>query len=306
MTILVFGSINMDLVARVDQFPQPGETITGSVFNTAPGGKGANQAVACARLGASTRMIGRVGSDYFGKVLKDHLSHEGVDVSGVHEDPSTHSGVAMILVNRQAENNITIIPGSNGAVGQGDLARLEAVLSKDSILLLQLEVPLEAVIQAAEMAHARGAKVILDPAPARALPEALYRSVDFLTPNLGEAATLVGFNLYSDDDVLRASQILRERGTEWVMIKMGEKGVFAAGNFVHRTYPAIPVKAVDTVAAGDAFNGALAAAMDSGLPVDQAIEWGLAGGAWAVTRTGAQDAMPYREDIQRILEDRSR
>lgn len=304
MTIVVFGSINMDLVARVDQFPQPGETITGSAFNTAPGGKGANQAVACARLGAPTRMIGRVGSDYFGKVLKDHLSHEGIDVSGVYEDPSTHSGVAMILVNRLAENNIIIVPGANGAVGQEDLARLELVLATDSILLLQLEVPLEAVVKAAEMAHACGAKVILDPAPARALPEELYRSVDFLTPNLGEAAMLVGFPIQSDQDVLRASQILRKRGMEWVMIKMGEKGVFAAGSSGHKAYPAIPVNAVDTVAAGDAFNGAFAAAIDDDLPVEQAIEWGLAGGAWAVTRPGAQDAMPYREDVQGLLRNR--
>lgn len=304
MTIVVFGSINMDLVARVEQFPQPGETITGSAFHTTPGGKGANQAVACARLGVMTRMVGRVGGDYFGKVLKDHLGHEGVEVSGVLEDPSTHSGVAMISVNHQAENNIIIIPGSNGAVGRNDLSRLEPVLDEAHVLLLQLEIPLDIVVEAAQMAHARGVRVILDPAPARELPVEIYRSVDFLTPNLGEAATLVGFPVQSEDDASKASQVLRKRGVEWVMIKMGAQGVFAAGSFGHRMYPAIPVIAVDTVAAGDAYNGALAAALEHGLPVEQAIEWGLAGGAWAVTRPGAQEAMPYREDLQNMLNKR--
>jgi ribokinase len=305
MSIVVLGSINMDLVARVNQFPRPGETITGRAFNTAPGGKGANQAVACARLGAMTRMIGRVGSDYFGKVLKDHLANEGIDVSGVLEDQANHSGVAMIMVNQQAENNIIIIPGPNGSVGNDDLARLDQVLADARVLLLQFEIPMDTVQKAAHMAHARGVQVMLDPAPARALPLDLYRSVDFLTPNQGEAAALVGFPINSERDALKACQVLRERGTAWVIIKMGEKGVFVAGSEGFRAYPAIPVKAVDTVAAGDAFNGAMAAALNDGLSIEQAVQWGLAGGAWAVTRPGAQEAMPYREDLQKLLASRS-
>ncbi len=301
MSIVVLGSINMDLVARVGKFPGPGETITGSAFTTAPGGKGANQAVACARLGASTRMVGRVGRDTFGKVLKDHLNHEGVDVTGVLEDPSTHSGVAMILVNQQAENNIVIIPGSNGAVGRDDLARLEPILAEARVLLLQLEIPMDIVVHAAQMARERGVKVVLDPAPARALPLELYRAVDFLTPNLGETGALVGFPIRSEGDALRAGQILRERGTDWVMIKMGSQGVYVAGSAGHQLVPAIPVTAVDTVAAGDAFNGALAAALNEGHAVEQAVHWGVAAGAWAVTRPGAQEAMPYREELQIML-----
>jgi ribokinase len=302
MSIVVLGSINMDLVARVNNFPKPGETLTGNAFTTAPGGKGANQAVACARLGALTRMIGRVGGDYFGKVLKDHLAAEGVDVSGVLEDPATHSGVAMILINQQAENNIIIIPGSNGSVGSDDLTRLDQVLGDARVLLLQLEIPMDTVQKAAQMAHAHGVQVMLDPAPARALPLDLYKSIDYLTPNQGEAAALVGFPIRTERDALRACQILRDRGTAWVVIKMGEQGVFVAGNAGHQGYPAISVKAVDTVAAGDAFNGAMAAALNDGLPVEQAIGWGLAGGAWAVTQPGAQEAMPYREDLQKLLE----
>lgn len=305
MSIVVLGSINMDLVARVEHFPRPGETLTGSAFNTAPGGKGANQAVACARLGALTRMIGRVGSDTFGKMLKSHLDDEGVDVGGVLEDPAHHSGVALIVIDEQAENNIIIIPGSNASVGEDDLRRLEAVLDETRVLLLQLEIPMDTVLQAAQMAHARGVQVILDPAPAKALPLELYKSVDFLTPNLGETATLVGFSINSARDAQRAGQILRERGAEWVIIKMGEQGVFVASGAGrtggNQSYPAIPVKAVDTVAAGDAFNGALAAAINEGLPVDQAIRWGVAGGAWAVTKPGAQEAMAYREDLLGLL-----
>jgi len=301
MSIVVLGSINMDLVARVNQFPRPGETLTGSGFITAPGGKGANQAVACARLGAQTRMIGRVGNDYFGKVLKDHLVKEGVDVSGVLEDPGNHSGVAMIVINQQAENNIIIIPGSNGSVQSGDLERLERVLGDARVLLLQLEVPMDTVQKAAQMAHARGVQVMLDPAPAKALPLDLYRSIDFLTPNQGEAAALVGFPLNSERDARKAGQVLRERGAEWVIIKMGDQGVFVSGNGGDNAYPAIPVTAVDTVAAGDAFNGAMAVALNEGLSVEQAVFWGLAGGAWAVTQPGAQEAMPYRENLKKLL-----
>ncbi len=301
MSIVVLGSINMDLVARVKAFPRPGETLTGNSFTTAPGGKGANQAVACARLGALTGMIGRVGSDYFGKMLKNHLDDEGVDVGGVLEDPANHSGVAMIVIDEQAENNIIIIPGSNASVGSDDLRRLDAVLDETRVLLLQLEIPMDTVLKAAQMAHARGVQVILDPAPAKALPLELYKSVDFLTPNLGETAALVGFLIRSDRDAQRASQILRERGTEWVIIKMGEQGVFVASSAGYQSYPAIPVTAVDTVAAGDAFNGALAAAINEGLPVEQAIRWGVAGGAWAVTKPGAQEAMAYREDLLNLL-----
>jgi ribokinase len=304
MSIVVLGSINMDLVGHVNQFPRPGETLTGSAFTTTPGGKGANQAVACARLGALTHMIGRVGSDSFGKVLKDHLVKEGVDVSWVLEDPANHSGVAMILINQHAENNIIIIPGSNASVGSDDLARLEHVLADARVLLLQFEVPMDTVEKAAQMAHARGVRVMLDPAPAKALPLDLYRSIDFLTPNQGEAAALVGFPINSERDASKASQILRERGAGWVIIKMGENGVFVAGSEGQRAYPAIPVKAVDTVAAGDAFNGAMAAALNDGLTVEQAVQWGLAGGAWAVTRPGAQESMPYREDIEKLLSNR--
>jgi ribokinase len=207
----------------------------------------------------------------------------------------------MILVNKKAENNIIIIPGSNGVVGQEDLARLEPLLAEARVLLLQLEIPMDVVVQAARVAHERGVKVILDPAPARALPLELYRTVDFLTPNLGETAALVGFPILSVQDAQRASEVLRDRGTEWIIIKMSEQGVYVAGSERQRMVPAIPVTAVDTVAAGDAFNGALAAALNEGFSVEEAVEWGIAGGAWAVTRPGAQEAMPNRDELQVML-----
>jgi ribokinase len=190
MSIVVFGSINMDLVAGTQCLPRPGETLAGHSFRTVPGGKGANQAVACARLGAPTRMVGRLGADGFGVALRAGLVQEGIDVTGVGADPVQPSGVALITVEASGENTIIVVPGANGAVGAAELERLDAALAGARALLLQLEVPLEAVIAAAERARAQGVTVILDPAPAQALPAALFPLVDILTPNESEAAAL--------------------------------------------------------------------------------------------------------------------
>jgi ribokinase len=214
LSIVVFGSINMDLVARVPRLPAPGETLTGHGFFTAPGGKGANQAVACARLGAATRMIGRVGDDAFGTMLRESLAGYGVETSGVAIQPGVPSGVAVITVDDAAENEIIVVPGANGIVGREDLARLAAALDGARVLLLQLEVPMDAVVAAAELGRRRGVTVILDPAPAQSLPEALYAAVDILTPNESEAAVLVGFPLDDPDAIARASQTLLTRGAQ--------------------------------------------------------------------------------------------
>jgi ribokinase len=305
MTILVFGSINMDLVARTPRLPAPGETLIGHTFFTAPGGKGANQAVACARLGAATKMIGRVGDDVFGPTLRDGLRDYGVDVSGVVTTPGP-SGVAVIAVDDRAENDIIVIPGANGAVDSTDVARLESALDGATILMLQLEIPLDGVVAAARAAHRRGLTVILDPAPARPLPPELYTLTDFLTPNESEAALLVGFAASdSDESVERAANVLLERGAMHVIIKLGSRGAYVAGAEGGRMYPAFKVEAVDTVAAGDAFNGGLAAALDQGLPFDTAIRWGLAAGALSVTKAGAQSSMPGGKEVLAMIERRS-
>jgi ribokinase len=300
VTVVVFGSINMDMVTRVVRLPRPGETVAGEDFTTAPGGKGANQAVAAARLGAATRMVGRVGNDLFGTTLCQNLAVNGVDTSAVAVTPGP-SGVAAISVDRSGENTIVVVPGANGAVSVADADRLSELLDGARVLMLQFEVPLAAVTAAARVARARGVMVILDPAPAYELPEGLYPLVDLITPNTTEAAILVGFALTDDAAIERAGKILQERTGGTAIIKLGARGAFAATPDQTRWFPAFPVTAVDTVAAGDAFNGGLAAALSAGLPLEQAIRWGLAAGAIAVTRPGAQAAMPTRAELLVLL-----
>jgi ribokinase len=301
MGIVVFGSINMDLVARTPRLPAPGETLTGYSFTTVPGGKGANQAVACARLGAPTQMVGRVGGDVFGDALLENLESNTVNSSHVIRDMEVASGVALIAVDDYAENTIIVIPGANGRVGSEDLERLSQALEIARILLLQLEIPLEIVVEAAKIAHDMGVTVILDPAPAQVLPDELYPWVDILTPNQTEASILAGFRVGDEGSIRRAAQVLLERGVQRVIIKMGDLGAYIATEEGSQHHPAIPVVAIDTVAAGDAFNGALAAALLEKKSFDDAVRWGLAGGALAVTKEGAQGAMPERDAVLKLL-----
>jgi len=303
MSILIFGSINMDLVVHAPRLPTPGETLSGDSFFTAPGGKGANQAVACARLGVTTRMIGRVGGDVFGNALRDSLSQNGVDVSKVLTDSAQASGVALITVDAQAENTIVIVPGANGTLSFDDVARLDSLLPASRLLLLQLEVPLEAVIAAAGVAHDHGLTVILDPAPARPLPPELYPLIDILTPNETEAAALAGFPLDTDSAIEKAADVLLNRGVKNVIIKLGGRGAYSrrSDELSGQFWPAFQVKAIDTVAAGDAFNGGLAAALAENKPFEVAVQWGMATGAISTTRPGAQPSMPSREEVLQLI-----
>ncbi|MEP7284483.1 MAG: ribokinase [Chloroflexota bacterium] len=295
-------------VTRTPRLPKAGETLNGYSFSTVPGGKGANQAVACARLGVSTAMIGRVGDDGFGKTLIDTLASYHVDVSDVVTHNGVSSGVATIAVDDSAENNIIIVAGANGTFGSDDLARLNQRLSDASVLLLQLEIPLEIVFAAIRTAHKHHVRVILDPAPAVLLPDEIYPLIDVITPNETEVALLVGFPVQNEADAVHASQVLLDRGVHDVIIKMGSKGVFWRSEKTDgsgKLYPAFQVKAVDTVAAGDAFNGGLAAALDEGYPIDEAILWGLAAGALSVTKAGAQPSMPDRAALVAMLQQHS-
>jgi len=302
MAVVVFGSINMDLVVRTPRLPSAGETLSGGQFFTAPGGKGANQAVAAARLGAPTRMVGRVGGDVFGETLRQGLSDDGVDVASVATAEEQPSGVALITVDDAGENTIIVVSGANGTLGVDDLARLDDLLSEARVLLLQLEVPLEAVSAAARRAHERGVAVVLDPAPARPLPAELYAATAILTPNAVEAAALVGFELDGDAAVRRAADILLERGVGSVVIKLGADGAYYHDGTRGAFVPSYQVTAVDTVAAGDAFNGGLAAALHEGYPFEQAVRWGIAAGALAVTQAGAQPAQPHRDALLALLD----
>jgi ribokinase len=299
MSIIVFGSINMDLVVRVPRLPAPGETLRGSDFFTAPGGKGANQAAACARLSAPVAMIGRVGDDVFGTALLDGLKTLGVDVSRVTVTPGP-SGVAVIAVDEHAENSIIIIPSANGQVGMEDLVRLDAALPGTDSLLLQLEIPLEAVTAAARLAHARGVRVILDPAPAAQLNDELYTLTDIITPNETECAALVGFPVHNPTQAERAAEILLNRGVKHVIIKMGERGAYLHDGSAEEMIPSFHVEAIDTTAAGDAFNGALAVALDKGHTLREAVCFANAAGALSATKHGAQPSMPTLEEVENL------
>jgi ribokinase len=290
----------MDLVVRTPRLPTPGETLTGHTFFTAPGGKGANQAVACARLGVPTRMVGRVGDDLFGEQLRASLRSFGVQDDGVLTTPGP-SGVALIAVDDTAENTIVIVPGANGAVSIADIPRLERALDGARALLLQLEVPIETVVAAARAAHTRGVTVILDPAPALPLPDELYALADIITPNEHEAATLTGIAVRDDQGAIAAARALIARGARRVAIKLGARGALTADAEGEQFWSPFTVTPVDTVAAGDAFNGGLAVALSEGRSFNEAIRWGLAAGALSVTRHGAQPSMPERNEVLTLL-----
>lgn len=303
-SIIVFGSINMDLVTKTPRLPVAGETIKGHEFFTAGGGKGANQAVAAARLGISTQIVGRLGNDDFGRQLLHHLHAAGVQTDGVLVDEATSSGVAVITVDDAGENNIIIIAGANGRLNETDVERLRSKLPGAAALLMQLEIPMTTVQLAAQAAHSAGVPVILDPAPAQDIPDELYSRIDIITPNQLEASQLVGFPVDGEEAAAKASAELQQRGISTVIVKLGDRGVFCATAEETFFVPAFSVQAVDTVAAGDAFNGALAVALAQGRPLREAVVWGAAAGALSATKAGAQPSLPDRETFEAFLKER--
>lgn len=306
MSVIVFGSINMDLVARTPRIPAPGETLIGHKFETVPGGKGANQAVAVARLGIPTQMVGRVGNDTFGHDLLQGLRASNVDCDYVLTDQTTHSGVALITVDDSSENNIVIIPGANGLVDETDVERLQPLLPEAKALLLQLEVPLDAVVAAAQAAKQAGVTVILDPAPARTdLPADLYPLIDIVTPNQVETGQLVGFPVTDLETARKAAAVLHKRGVGAVITKLGKRGALCMAQTETFEIPAYSVKAVDTVAAGDAFNGGLAAGLAAGMTLRQATKQASAVAALSVTKAGAQPSLPTRAELDAFLAERN-
>ncbi len=294
----------MDLVAKTPRLPVAGETLQGYEFFTAPGGKGANQTVAAARLGVPTQMVGRVGGDEFGRQLLVGLQAAGVQIDGVLVDEATSSGVAVITVDDAGENNIIIIAGANGRLNETDVERLSSRLPGAAALLMQFEIPMPVVQQAAQAAHSAGVPVILDPAPVRDVPTELYPLVDIITPNQLEASGLVGFPVDGQETAAKASAELRQRGVGTVIVKLGAQGVFCATAEETFFVPAFSVQAVDTVAAGDAFNGALAVALTEGRPMREAVVWGAAAGAISATKAGAQPSLPNRETFEAFLQER--
>ena len=300
--ILVVGSITMDLVAVMPRFPDRGETVTASSSLTYPGGKGANQAVSAARLGADVTLIGRVGADPFGGRVLEALAASGVDVAGVTVDQAQPTGMAFIEIEElTGQNRIVGAPGANLALDDTDLKRASDALLSAQALILQLEINLDITFTLAGLAHERGCLVVLDLTPVKPIPPDVYQLVDVIAPNETEAEALVGFPVVGVESGLRAAHALRERGVPVAVVTLGERGVVFATSDGQGHVPPYPVAAVDSVGAGDAFSGALATAMAEGRPLEEALRWGAAAGALAVTRHGAQEAMPGRSKVEALL-----
>ncbi|NBF40297.1 MAG: ribokinase [Spirochaetes bacterium] len=301
----VIGSINMDLVAQVDRFPRPGETRTGTAFGTYPGGKGANQAVALARLGARVLMAGKIGDDVFGSSYQRTFEAEGVDTTEIEVVPRTSTGVAVIEVDAAGENHIVIVPGANGLVDRGYVnAHLDALAGAD-YALFQLETPFDTVGYAMAQATERGVVTILDPAPAPpdGLDRGLLENAAYITPNESEAETLTGIAVTDEDSAAHAGARLRELGARTVIIKAGAGGAYIVEQAGTRVVAGFGVEVADTTAAGDAFNAGLAAALGDGLDLDMAVRFANAVGAMACTGMGAQSAMPNRAAVRELLQD---
>jgi ribokinase len=299
--ITVVGSLNMDLVARTPRIPQPGETIIGNDFHTVPGGKGANQAVAVARLGIQVSMIGRVGRDTFAGPLLDNLAAAGVNHTFVTQDSEAATGVALIVVDDAGQNSIVVASGANARLTPADVDEAKTAIAGADALLLQLESPLETVTRAAEVARAHGVTVILNPAPARSLPAGLLSLVDVLIPNESETALLTGLPVGDQSQTEAAATALLDLGVGTVILTLGERGAMLAQAGRMELCPAFAVVPVDTTAAGDAFVGGFAVALAEGRALAEAVRWGNATGALATTKLGAQSSLPTRQELETLL-----
>ncbi|MCL2899000.1 ribokinase [Brenneria tiliae] len=300
--LVVLGSINADHILNLEQFPRSGETVIGKRYRIAFGGKGANQAVAAGRSGADISFIACVGDDDIGARIRRQLSDDGIDVSAVEAVAGETTGVALIFVNGEAENMIAINAGANAAVTPDYLGRHQQQIIDASALLMQLESPLETVLTAARLAHKHHTRVILNPAPACELPDELLALVDMITPNETEAQRLTGVAVETEADAARAAQVLHDKGIASVLITLGSRGVWLSENGRGQRIPGYRVQAVDTIAAGDTFNGALVTALLENRPMSSAVKFAHAAAAIAVTRPGAQPSVPWREEIDAFLQ----
>jgi ribokinase len=297
--VVVFGSLNMDLVVRVPRMPQGGETLSAHGFLTNPGGKGANQAVACARQGGKVLMVGRVGDDGFGTQLRTALVAQGVNAAGVATTPGVSTGVAMIMVDDAAQNCIAVVPGANARVSVEDAEAMREWLADAGLLLLQLEVPMPSVLRAAAIAKEAGCTVLLNPAPAQALPKELGLLLDILVVNETEAQLFSGLSVLDVRNAMDAAALLLRRGPREVIVTLGAQGVVWASAAGTRHFEARKVQAMDTTAAGDTFIGALAALLVEGRSMEEALAHAIRAAAICVTRPGAQASMPSREEVER-------
>ena len=297
--IVVIGSSNTDMVIKVDHLPLPGETIIGYDFMTNQGGKGANQAVAVARLGGDTVFIARLGDDVFGAATLKQLKTEGMDTTFVKLTPGATTGVALIPVDKKGENSIIVASGANALLSVDDIKAAESQITSASILLMQLETPIPTLTYAAKIAHAAGVKVVLNPAPfpKEGLPADLLCNVDIITPNETEAAAMSGVQITDNVSALKAIKAIQAKGVQTVIVTAGKLGAYTYADGQLNLVPAVPVKAVDTVAAGDTFCGGLCVALGKGYSLLDAVRIGNKAASIAVTRVGAQPSVPKAEEV---------
>ncbi|HEX2921800.1 MAG TPA: ribokinase [Bacteroidales bacterium] len=297
--IIVIGSSNTDMVIKSRKLPLPGETILGGTFLMNPGGKGANQAVTAARLGGNVTFVTKLGNDVFGNEALNGFNSAKIDTRYVIRDPKNPSGVALINVDENGRNIIVVAPGSNGSLVAGDI-RNEVFSSakQQDIFLMQLEIPIETVKYVAEKAYKNGNRVILNPAPACWLSDSLYKWVYLITPNEKEAGILTGVEVFDEDSAREAANILRSKGAQHVVITLGEHGAYLLSGSISMLIPGINVKAVDTTAAGDIFNGAMAVALAEGKDILTAINFANVAASISVTRMGAQASAPFKHEVK--------
>ncbi|EHN8829066.1 MULTISPECIES: ribokinase [Enterobacter] len=299
--LVVLGSINADHILNLETFPTPGETVTGNQYQVAFGGKGANQAVAAGRSGANIAFIACTGDDDTGERVRKQLASDNIDTAPVSVVEGESTGVALIFVNAEGENVIGIHAGANAALTTERVEAQRGIIAGAEALLMQLESPVESVLTAAKIAHENHTTVVLNPAPARVLSDELLALVDIITPNETEAEKLTGIRVENDNDAARAAKVLHAKGIGTVIITLGSRGVWASVNGEGRRVPGFKVKAIDTIAAGDTFNGALVTALLEGKAMDDAIRFAHAAAAIAVTRKGAQPSVPWRKEIDEFL-----
>ena len=299
-SIVVIGSSNTDMVIKTAQLPRPGETTLGGDFFMNAGGKGANQAVAAARLGGNVTFFAKVGNDVFGSQAITLFRTEGIDTSNIVTDEKYPSGIALITVDNKGENCIVVAPGANKALSVADLERKKDIIEKASLVLVQLEIPIETVEYIATLSLATGANLVLNPAPAWGLSDELLSTIDIITPNQKEAETLTGIPVTDNESAKAAALALKEKGIKTVIITLGSSGALLLheGEFGHVAAPV--VKAIDTTAAGDVFNGALVVALSEGMQMQTAVEFACKAATISVTRLGAQASAPYRKEFENL------
>ncbi len=300
--VCVMGSFIVDLMMRAPHLPVPGETVKGSLFKIGPGGKGSNQAVAAHRAGADTTIITQIGEDQFTSLALNSFKGEGLGTEFVFKDPAASTGAALIMVDEKSgQNKIVVTLGACQTISRENIDRAKERITHADVFLTQLETNLAMVEYSIEIAHSNGVPVILNPAPADAIPDALYPKIDYLTPNESEASLLCGFNIENDDDLPKAGRILLDKGVKNVIFTVGKKGAFLYNAHIQKLYPPFDVHVVDTTGAGDAFNGGFATALAEKMPLDDAILFANAVASLKITKLGTAPAMPKRKEVDRLL-----